>query len=84
MPQWKAACRPSPCSRPSQIGRRSKRSAVKLPRPIHITDGVFFLQYYKLAGDVALKEAGTDELQAHRVIDNIAISTVAMKSVMNT
>lgn len=39
-------------------------------------------QYYKLNSEPAVKETGNDANREHAVIDNIVISSVAMKSVM--
>ncbi|KAI0029677.1 kinase binding protein CGI-121-domain-containing protein [Vararia minispora EC-137] len=48
------------------------------------TDWATVKKYYKLAGEDALKEADGDDVRERLVIDSIAVSTVAMKSVMNT
>ncbi|KAG6331815.1 hypothetical protein ID866_7275 [Astraeus odoratus] len=39
-------------------------------------------KYYKLNGDLALKEAAGDKGRQRTIIDNVVVSTVAMKSVM--
>ena len=41
------------------------------------------MKYNKLNGDIAVKEAANDPLREHATIDNIVVSMVAMKSVMN-
>lgn len=40
------------------------------------------LQYHKLNTEVAVKEAAGDSAREHEIVDNIVISSVAMKSVV--
>ena len=39
-------------------------------------------QYHKLNAEPAIKEAACDRGREHAIIDNIVVSSVAMKSVM--
>lgn len=41
------------------------------------------LQYNKLSNEVAVKEAANDPKLEHMIVDEIVVSSVAMKSVMN-
>ena len=40
------------------------------------------LQYHKLNNEAAIKEAASDPRRERRIVDNIVVSSVAMKSVM--
>ncbi|KAI0269412.1 CGI-121-domain-containing protein, partial [Gloeopeniophorella convolvens] len=46
-----------------------------------LTDWTAVKKYNKLNGDVAIKEAGKDQARERYLIDNIVVSSVAMKSV---
>lgn len=43
---------------------------------------ITILQYYKLNNEPAVKDVAGDIAREHRVVDNIVVSSVAMKSVM--
>ncbi|ETW84598.1 hypothetical protein HETIRDRAFT_314488 [Heterobasidion irregulare TC 32-1] len=47
-----------------------------------LTDWSAVKKYHKLNAEVAVKEAGKDTARERRIVDNIVVSTVAMKSVM--
>ena len=66
-------------SRISLIGLQSRRcdpSIYTFARPIHVT------QYHKLMGEVAVQESKGNISRERAIVDNIVISTVAMKTVM--
>jgi len=46
-----------------------------------LTDWVAVKKYNKLGGDPIIKEIQNDPAHEHRLIDNIVVSLVAMKSV---
>jgi len=47
-----------------------------------ITDWSSIMKYHKLNTEPAIKEIGDDPARKHAVVDNIVVSSVAMKSVM--
>jgi len=70
---------------PSQV--KSKMSAVvdgtqvPLSELADLTDWVAVKKYNKLNGDLVVKESQNNPTHEHRIIDNIVVSLVAMKSV---
>ncbi len=59
-------------------------ASIKRVRLVYIAWSLFNsrLQYYKLNGEVIIKEAAKDPPKEHAIIDEIVTSSVAMKSVM--
>ncbi|KAF5322926.1 hypothetical protein D9619_001268 [Psilocybe cf. subviscida] len=49
----------------------------------HVTDWAAVKKYNKLNNEVAVKEAAKDPKREHMIVDEIVVSSVAMKSVMN-
>ncbi|KIM42761.1 hypothetical protein M413DRAFT_18501 [Hebeloma cylindrosporum] len=47
-----------------------------------VTDWASVKKYHKLNNEVAIKEVANDPLRERRIVDNIVVSSVAMKSVM--